>query len=299
MKYKSLGILLLVVIPVIAFPSEQNQTWYQRFTGLFAAPNFDASSASKNTSTTENANNSAANVQELSSKDQKDQLRFEIRQKESELKKLKEMGFFQKSVRFIEQGEYREFCSAAYSKIHTLFGTYIDAAVNNPIKTLGMCGALTWMYIFYSLKKSGAILQKDSAVSEWLDREIKVDAIGIDEIKELEKSNPGLLTTRLINYIYDHYRSEPGISSIQAEQQFFADLTAELEAAKTYKYWSDTLPQLIQLLVLCDDEIYDTIEERIDKLIYYRRLFLQWTDARDAAAVPSGGGMSGLSGMFG
>lgn len=47
MKYKSLGILLLAVIPVIAFPSEQNQTWYQRFTGLFAAPNFDASSASK------------------------------------------------------------------------------------------------------------------------------------------------------------------------------------------------------------------------------------------------------------
>ncbi len=293
MKYKSLGILLLIVMPVIAFPSEQNKTWYQRFAAFFAPPTFDASSA------TENANSSAAKVHELSSNDQKDQLLFEIRQKESELKKLKDMGFFQKSVRFIEQGEYREFCSTALAKIQALFDRYTDAAIENPTKTLGICGAFTWMYIFYSLKKSGAILQKDSAVSGWLDREIKVDAIGIDEIKELEKSNPGLLTTRLINYIYDYYRTEPGISSVQAEQQFFADLTAELEAAKIYKYWGDTLPQFIQLLVLCDDEIYDSIDERIDKLVYYRRLFLQWTDARDAAAVPSGGGMGGLGGMFG
>lgn len=262
------------------------QVWKDWFTGLFIYDN-PSPHPSETTST---------QVPSVSQKaaDEILDLQCQLDEAKKALQKAQSMGWLQRFAHRIEQGEYKQAAESVLEKVNAVAKKCITTIKENPKTTAAVCIGFAWTCVFFSIKRAESVLNKKSTVSGWLG-----DEITADEIEKLDKLSPGKITEELINYIYNNYRKSPRITSLDAEQQFIADLNKELEAAEAYIYWGETLPSIVKKAVFYDEDLFATLHDRIDRLIYYRRLFLQWTDARDAAASSAGTGMGGLSSLLG
>ncbi len=226
-----------------------------------------------------------------------------------ENKRLKgQGGTLTTAARYIDNGDYKQALTTLYNDIvdkahsaydtaHDVYTMAVDFVSKKPYETGAVVAGVSWLSIVYVMRSSYAVLTRPYSISSCM-AELPV--------AQLESLDQGGVTEMLIDYIYTTYRTSHDEykvgSAYIAESRFYKDLLAELYAAECYMWWGSVIPHwILRKPFLFNESLYSQLPERIERLHYYKRLFLRWVDARnDAAAQPAGPGFGGgLSGLLG